>query len=106
MIFGKKMSSFGNKRNDRIFEKNRHFTKYGLEYEPKILNIKKQYYLSIVAIFKNESWILEEWLNHYINEGVEHFFLIDNDSNDDYLSILKPFIDKKQVTLFKESKAK
>ena len=102
--FSKKMSSFGSKRNDIIFEKNRHFTKYALEYEPKILNIKKHYYLSIVAIFKNESWILEEWLNHYLNEGVDHFFLIDNDSSDDYISILKPFIDKKQVTLFKDRK--
>ena len=34
---------------------------------------------------------------------VDHFFLIDN-SNDDYMSILKLFIDKKQVTLFKNQK--
>jgi len=68
----------------------------------KILNIDKQYYLSIVAIFKNESWILKEWLDHYIDEGVNQFFLIDNDSTDNYLEILQPYIDKKYITLFKD----
>ena len=35
----------------------------------------KKYFLSVLSVFKNESHILEEWLNHYINEGVEHFYL-------------------------------
>jgi hypothetical protein len=50
-----------------------------------------KYYLSIVAIFKNESNILKEWLEHYLMEGVDHFYLIDNDSIDDYKSILVPY---------------
>ena len=33
----------------------------------------KQYYLTIMAIFKNESHIFEEWIEHYIKEGVELF---------------------------------
>ena len=33
----------------------------------------------IVAIFKNESHILEEWIQHYIKEGVQHFYLINNE---------------------------
>lgn len=40
--------------------------------------------LSVLAIFKNETMIIEEWMNHYLNEGVEHFYLIDNGSSDDY----------------------
>ncbi len=36
------------------------------------------YTLSVLSIFKNEDDVLEEWLEHYIAEGVEHFYLIDN----------------------------
>lgn len=53
----------------------------------------------LIAIFKNESHILNEWLNHYISQGVEKFFLIDNNSNDNYLDILRPYIDKGIVEL-------
>lgn len=55
--------------------------------------------LCVVAIFKNESQILKEWVQHYQQEGVAHFFLIDNGSTDDYLSVLAPYIQQKVVTL-------
>ena len=97
------MSSF-NKKGEIQFVKNNLNTNYGLEYKPKILNIKQQYYLSIVAIFKNESWILKEWIEHYLNQGVDHFFLIDNGSTDNYNTILQPYIDNKQVSLVKDPK--
>jgi len=60
-----------------------------------------KYYLSVYAIFKNESVALEEWLTHYINEGVDHFFLIDNGSTDDYEPILDKFPGK--ITLYKDA---
>ena len=47
--------------------------------------------LCLIAIFKNESHIINEFIKHYINQGVDHFFLIDNGSNDNYLDILKNF---------------
>ena len=40
--------------------------------------------LCIVAIFKNEGHALHEWIEHYLKEGVDKFFLVDNDSNDGY----------------------
>ena len=43
-----------------------------------------KYYLSVLAIFKNEKHIMKEWLLHHMNEGVEHFYLIDNDSDRSY----------------------
>jgi len=58
------------------------------------------YYLSVGAVFKNESIILREWIEHYLFHGVEHFFLIDDSSTDDFLTILQPYIDKNIVTLF------
>lgn len=61
---------------------------------------KNKYYLTVGAIFRNETHILESWLNHYLKEGVEHFYLVNDRSTDDYLSILQPYIDKGLVTLF------
>lgn len=58
------------------------------------------YNLVIGAIFKNESNILDEWIQHYLNQGVEYFYLIDNGSTDNY----QPIIDKYQsyITLYKD----
>lgn len=52
----------------------------------------------LFAIFKDESHIIKEWLEHYLNEGVDHFFLIDNGSTDDYKTLIEPHMDK--ITLF------
>lgn len=60
----------------------------------------KASYLSIGAIFKNEAPIMEEWINHYLNEGVDHFYLVDNGSNDNYVEILQPYVKSGLVTLF------
>ncbi len=62
--------------------------------------VHKKFYLSIGAIFKNESHILEEWINHHYHHGVEHFFLINDKSTDNYYEILKKYIDNGLVTLF------
>ncbi len=60
--------------------------------------------LCLVAIFKNESHILKEWIEHYLNQGVDKFFLIDNGSTDEYYSILKPYIKENKVDLVKDNK--
>jgi hypothetical protein len=59
-----------------------------------------QYYFSIGTIFKNESHIMKEWLEHYFFHGIEHIYMIDDHSNDNYLEILQPYIDSGRVTLF------
>lgn len=61
------------------------------------------YYLSVLATFKNEKTIMREWLDHYLAEGVEHFYLIDNGSTDNYDEVLKTYITRGLVTLFKDS---
>ena len=40
--------------------------------------------LGILAMFKNEAHIIKEWLNHYISEGVTFFYLINDNSNDNF----------------------
>ena len=58
------------------------------------------YYLSVLAILKNETMNLKMWLNHYLWQGVDHFYLIDNGSDDNPLSILQEYIDKGIVSYF------
>jgi len=61
------------------------------------------HYLSIGSVFKNESLILKEWIEHYLFHGVDHFYLIDDNSSDDFLSILQPYIERNIVTLFQHT---
>jgi hypothetical protein len=56
-----------------------------------------KYYLSIIAIFKNESQNFKEWMQHYLWQGVEHFYLIDNGSTDDNCEILQDYFDIVEV---------
>jgi hypothetical protein len=62
--------------------------------------MNNKYYLTIGAIFKNESHILQEWLSHYLYHGVEHFYLLNDKSTDGYMKILQPYINKDIVTLY------
>ena len=59
------------------------------------------YELGLVAIFKNESVILKEWLDHYINEGVQQFYLINNGSTDNFFEIIKNY---NNILLINDSK--
>lgn len=59
-----------------------------------------KYNLTIGAIFKNEAPYLQEWVNHYLDRGVEHFYLINDNSDDNYLDVLQPYINNKLITIF------
>lgn len=58
------------------------------------------YYLSVGALFKNESDSIVEWIKHYIYHGVEHFYLINDNSTDDSVAKIQNFIDNGFVTLY------
>jgi hypothetical protein len=60
---------------------------------------RKKYQVTICAIFKNEAPFMKEWLDYYSLLGVEHFYLYNNFSDDDYLSIIHPYIEKGAVDL-------
>ena len=55
--------------------------------------------LCLLTMFKNESHIMKEYITHYLQQGVDHFFMIDNGSNDDYLEYLNPYINNHTVDL-------
>ena len=58
------------------------------------------YDLAIVAIFKDEGHYLKEWLDYHLLAGVEHFYLYNNDSTDDYKEILAPYVEAGLVDYF------
>lgn len=74
---------------------------YGIVY--KIIKFENtntsKYKVSICAIFKDEADYLKEWLEYHIIVGVEHFYLYNNNSSDNYLEVLTPYIKKGIVTL-------
>ena len=45
----------------------------------------RKYEISICAIFKNEAPFLKEWLEFHLMLGIDHFYLYNNNSEDDYL---------------------
>lgn len=56
------------------------------------------YNLVVCAVFKNESHILCEWIQHYIQRWVDHIYLVNDFSTDEYMRVIDQFRDK--VTLF------
>ena len=53
-----------------------------------IMENKIKYKLGILALFKNESHIMDEWIDFYLKEGVEKFYLINNNSTDNFYNKL------------------
>lgn len=58
-----------------------------------------EYELTICAIFQNEAPYLTEWLEFHQRQGVQHFYLYNNNSTDNWEEILEPYIINNIVTL-------
>ncbi len=58
-----------------------------------------KYYLSLVVIFQNEARFLKEWIEFYRMIGVEHFYLHNHLSTDNYQEVLAPYIEAGIVEL-------
>ena len=59
-------------------------------------DINLSYLAGYKKLNKNEAIAMKEWLQHYINQGVEHFYMIDNGSTDNWESEVDGF----PVTIF------
>ena len=64
-----------------------------------VLGEEKKFFLSICTVFKDEAPYLKEWIEYHKLLGVEHFRLYNNDSIDNYQEVLRPYIEKGEVTL-------
>lgn len=58
------------------------------------------FFLSMLAIFKNEEQSLSMWIEHYCWMGVDHFYLIDNGSTDNSRKILEQYENHGIVSIF------
>jgi hypothetical protein len=59
-----------------------------------------KYDFAICAIFQNEAPYLKEWIEFHKIVGAKHFYLYNNFSQDDYLTVLKPYVSSGMVELF------
>jgi len=60
---------------------------------------EKKYDLSISAIFKNEARYFKEWIEYHRLVGVDHFYLYNNGSTDNFSDVLTSYIQDGTVTL-------
>lgn len=63
------------------------------------------YEFAIATLFRNSAPYLKEWIEYHKLAGVDHFYLYDNGSSDDFLEILSPYIEEGLVELFDYSPA-
>jgi hypothetical protein len=54
---------------------------------------------SIVSIFRDEAKFLKEWIEFHRIIGVDKFYLVNNNSSDNFLEILEPYIKQNIVVL-------
>jgi hypothetical protein len=57
------------------------------------------YNLGVTAIFQDEAPYMKEWIDHHRSVGADHFWLYNNNSSDNYLEVLKPYIEEGVVEL-------
>lgn len=55
--------------------------------------------VAICTIFKDDAPFLKEWIEFHKLQGVEHFYLYNNNSSDDFRSVLNPYVRNGDVTL-------
>ena len=56
-----------------------------------IVKRKPIYNLSLLTICKNESMVIDEFIQHYLWQGVDHIYIIDNDSTDNTRELVKKY---------------
>lgn len=64
----------------------------------RLLQLTEGDALSIVTIVKNEAADIREWLEFHRMMGVTHFYIYDNESEDELKSVLQPYVDAGIVT--------
>lgn len=59
----------------------------------------RRYNVALCSMFRDEGFYLKEWIEYHKIVGVEHFYLYNNFSEDNYLEVLAPYIEEGSVTL-------
>lgn len=72
--------------------------------KPVTLLKNPKHYVAACAIFQNEARFLKEWIEFHRMLGVQHFYLCNHNSTDNFQKVLAPYIQKGLVTLTHERK--
>lgn len=64
-----------------------------LKYRLKHDKTQPKYYLAVCAIAKNEGPYFKEWIEWHLKQGVEKFYIYDNESTDCTKEVLTPYIE-------------
>ena len=64
----------------------------------------KAHELAVLAMFKNEADVLNEWVKHYANQGATAIHLVNNNSDDDYLAALSQHLNSGLVILHHDAR--
>lgn len=98
----------------------KHLKKYGLsKVHQRVRENNRleefEHQLGVVAIVKNEAPYIKEWIEFHKLVGVDVFYLYDNESNDNIIEVLQPYVDqglvkykfikgkKKQLSVYNEA---
>jgi len=65
-----------------------------------------QHEIAIASVFKDEAPWLKEWIEYHKLLGVTHFRLYNNESSDDYLAVLDPYLKNQEVEVIDWPKGK
>ena len=57
--------------------------------------------LAVMSIMKNETLNVDEWIAHYVWQGVDHLFIIDNGSTDDTVAKIEASPHRDRITLLR-----
>ncbi len=69
------------------------FNAIKLKYRLKRDQTPPHYYLAVCAIAKNEGPYFKEWIEWHRKQGVEKFYIYDNESTDCTKEVLEPYIE-------------
>ena len=64
-----------------------------LKWRMKHDHTSPQYYLAVCAIAKNEGPYFQEWIEWHRKQGVEKFYIYDNESTDCTKEVLAPYVE-------------
>ena len=70
------------------------------EHKETYIYTTKEYFLGTLTIAKNEEMIIDEFVQHNKDQGVNHMYIINNGSTDNMIVVLKPYIDSGFVTIY------
>jgi len=63
-----------------------------------------KYYLSVCVCIKNEAKYMHDFLQHYVDQGVDHFYIINNNSSDNIKETLDQSVYHNMITLITDNR--